>query len=136
MRIVPVVALLAVLACGSDGPSEPTNANTAGTWALQTVNGIPLPYLYVQNGPDKGEVLSDLLILTSAGNFTEKTTIRRTVNGQVTTEPQADVGTYVITGNTVTFFFTIGGGSGVATLNGDSMTIPGDGGIVTRYTRQ
>ena len=136
MRIVPAVALLAALACGSDAPSGPTNANAAGTWALQTVNGIPLPYLYVQNGPDKGEVMADLLILTSAGTFTEKTTLRRTVNGQVTTEPQSDVGTFVISGNTVTFFFTIGGGSGVATLSGDSMTIPGDGGIVTRYAKQ
>jgi hypothetical protein len=62
-RLVPLVLCFA-LACGSDSTTTPTQASLAGTWSLQSINGIALPFVTSQTGTSKTEIMS--YIVTAA----------------------------------------------------------------------
>jgi hypothetical protein len=85
MRILPVILLTVLVACG-DSTTEPTNASVAGMWSLQTINGSPLPFVFSQTATTNSEVSSDVLKVTSDGKFTQTTTTRTTQNGIVSTD--------------------------------------------------
>jgi hypothetical protein len=116
-------ALLALtIACSSDS-TGPTSASVAGTWNLQSVNGAPLPFVVAQTGANKTELTADVLTVTSSGSFTEITTVRTTLNGQVTTQTIPDAGSYVLNGNNVTFQFQSDGSVGSGTVSGSTLTV-------------
>lgn len=129
-RLATVVAALAVTvaaACGSDSPTQPTQASFAGSWSLQTVNGSALPFTAAQNGADKLDILTDVFTASSAGTFDEMATTRTTINGLASIDTLADSGTYVISGGTVTFRFASDSSSLPGTVSGKTMTITQSG---------
>jgi len=133
-RIVPLVLCLA-LACGGDSTtSEPTTASLAGTWSLQTINGIPLPFVIAQTATTKAEVLSDIVTATAAGTYTEVTQTRTTVNGQATTTTDNDAGTYTISGNTVVIRSS-DGSTANGTISGSTFTITTSG-VAFQFKKQ
>ena len=121
-----VVALSASLfvACGSDGgPTAPTQASLAGTWTLQTVNGIVLPFTVRATNP-KAEVLDDRIIILPDGTFTESYNIRVTNGTTVTTQPGNTGGTVLLNGPGVVIRYTDGtSGSGSVSGNNLSFTV-------------
>ena len=120
MRKVFAVALCAaVVACGGDSATA-TSAGIAGTYTLATVNGGPLPFTF-QAAEPKLELLSDQLILTAAGTFTESTVVRVTDEGVVTTRTFPDAGTYIVDAGLASL--TFGDGSiGTYTVGNNRLT--------------
>jgi lipocalin-like protein len=132
-RLIPLVLAIAV-ACGSDSPTQPTNASIAGTWSLTSVNGAGLPFVVSQTAGDKVELVGDVVTATATGTYTERFTFRETLNGVVTTTDQPDNGTYTINGNAITLHSSTNG-SITGALNGNTFTLI-DQGFVFLFTKQ
>lgn len=121
-RLIPLVALAVAVACGSDSTTQPTMASVAGTWALQSVNGAPLPFTVTQSGSDKVELLSDVVTANINGTYTEVAQFRTTLNGQSTTNTETDAGTFVLNGTAVSLSSTQTGNIN-GELSGNRLTL-------------
>ena len=126
MRHFVLFALAVCLGCGSDSSTSPTGSSIAGTWALQTVNGSPLPFTLAQQGTNKTEVLSDIATADSHGAYTDITTIRITINGVASTQSIPDAGTYTLNG-TALVLRSNDGSSLTGSLSGNTFTVSADG---------
>ena len=117
-RLLLACASIALIGCGGSDSTAPV-ASAAGTWNLQTVNGGGLPATLAVNSTtgDKFEVLDDQYVLNSDGTFTEAFTTRETSNGQVTTTPDTDSGTWSQQGTQVNIVFAGGGLTGKISNN-------------------
>lgn len=113
---------LAIAACGGDATS-PGSVSVAGSYALQTVNGSPLPFIVLQIGADKVELLNETVTLSEGGTFTQQGALRVTESGFVSTESYADAGTYVRNGTAVAFEFNSDGSTGTGTISGNTITV-------------
>jgi hypothetical protein len=127
MRKLAILLVLAAMACGGDSTTAPVTANVVGTWNLQTINGLVLPFTTAQSGADKTEITADVLSVSGTGSFTETTTIRTTLNGQVSTQSSADAGQYTINGTAVSFVFNSDGSTGTGTLSGNTLIVADNG---------
>ncbi len=124
LAIVCTAAAVFLAGCGSDDSTSPTQAAVAGTWNLSTVNGASLPFI-IQTTP-KIEVLSDQLVVSANGTFTESTQTRTTNGTAVTLETVPDGGTYSLNGTAATFIFNDGTtGAGTLTATGLIVAFPG-----------
>jgi hypothetical protein len=119
---VLVCLTLFVAACGGDS-TAPGTTTIAGSYALQTINGSPLPYAVVQVGADKVEVLNETVTLSEGGTFTQQGSVRLTENGVVSTQSYSDAGTYTRNGTAISFFFNSDGSSGTGTVSGNTITV-------------
>jgi hypothetical protein len=117
---------LALGACGSDSSTE-ASATIAGTWNLQSVNGSALPFVILQSGANKAEILSDVITISGTGSFTQTTTVRTTVNGAATTQSVADAGTYTLSGSAITLRFNSDNSTGTGSWSGNTITATADG---------
>jgi hypothetical protein len=121
-KLLFVFGLIALAACDSDDSTSSLNANFAGTWNLQTVNGVTVPFVVQATNP-KVELVSEQLTVTSAGTFSIVTNRRNTsTTGAVTNQVQTDAGTYTTSGSTTTFKFNTGNVV-PATLSGNTLTL-------------
>ena len=127
--------LISAAACSGDSTTAPTTVSVAGTWTLQTINGTNLPYVVAQSGSDKLEVVSDVLTAASTGSFTQTTTVRSTLSGQVSTQSIADAGSYTLNGTAVTFRFNSDGSTGTGSIAGNTLTVT-EQGFAFVYRRQ
>ena len=124
MRRLFLLLLPLALACGDDdSTTQPTLAFLAGTWDLQSVNGSPLPYVVLQTSTSKSELMSDVITVTTTGSYTQLTTVRNTLNGQVTTQTGNGAGTFTLNGTALTFQAS-NGTSGTGTVSGTTFTLP------------
>jgi len=98
LLIVSLVAAVFTLACAP--PTSPLGV--VGTYALQSVNGMPLPYLLQDAGATKVHVLDDLIILTSSSSFSEMGHKTLTTGSMVSLQVPIDAGTFERRGNTIT----------------------------------
>ena len=139
-RILAVALLLVSASCSKDSSTNPT-ATLEGTWNLSTINGAALPFLLQELDPQattptpRVELLSDQIIATSVGTFTETAIARVTDATGAFTVPFTDKGTWVLSGTTITFRFDSDGSSGTGLLNGNSFTI-GETGFASVYVKQ
>ena len=133
-RLLSLTLALAIVACGSDSSSGPTNASVAGTWSLQTVNGSPLPFT-LATSPAKLELLSYVVNVTSTGTWTSAQSIRTTFNGQATTASTTDAGTYTLSGNAVAISSTSSSTVLAGTVNGNTLTLASSG-LTFVFTKQ
>jgi hypothetical protein len=99
--LVSVVAGVALLAaCGdSTGPG----GRAAGTYHLETINGLPLPVVVVELGTYRAEVVEGGFVLRANNSFSGSLTIREIDAGEVTVTTLTCSGTYAASGNTITF---------------------------------
>ena len=132
---IALASMLFAIACGSDSTTGPTAVSLAGTWNLQSVNGSSLPFVIAQTGANKAELVSDVVTVVPTGSFTEITTVRNTINGQVTTSSVGDAGSYVLNGTAVTFQFNSDGSVGTGSISGNTLTVATNG-FSYIYTKQ
>ncbi len=136
-RVFTLLALAAstfAWACGSGATTEPVVTSVAGAWALTSVNGKALPYVYAQSDP-KLEMISKQYVITSTGTFTTSFTVRGTeLDGTVNTTAASDAGTYALANNTVTFVYRSDGSVVTARVTATTMTI--DGSVTQLFTKQ
>lgn len=103
----------AAAACGErvDAPTGPSSpASFAGTYALQTVNGAPLPYTLLDLGLFRLVIISDVLTFRNDGVVTETNTSDTFQQGIGTSRrTQTGVGSFTVRGNTVTVTWPVSG---------------------------
>jgi hypothetical protein len=116
-------ALLAItlLACGGDDPSAPPESPyhlAAGSYALVSLDGDPLPATIFQEGTLRVDITAATLVLRSDRTFTE-TLDALNIDG-TTQEPERQVhdGTYTITNATAAFVVPAVGGFPAFTFSG------------------
>lgn len=122
-----VLFALVLTACGDDDSTGPGSANISGTYTLRTINGSNLPFTVFQVGADKVEVLSGNVTLTNGGAYTTLSTVRTTLNGVVTTEPEADAGTYTRNGTAMTLRSNDDGTTVSGTVSNGVLTVVFEG---------
>lgn len=92
-----LLAAALTLACG-----EPTSPlDLVGTYTLQSVNSMPLPFTLQQTGATKVEVLDDVLFLSSSSSYSAVGHKRYTTNGIVGLAAPVDAGTFSRRGNVI-----------------------------------
>src|SRR5689334_6232684 len=101
-RFAALLVLATVLGCGGDSSTSPTDNVVPGTYNLKTVNRIPLPFTVLQSDSLKFEILNDAFTLKEDKTWVESGLTRTTYAGQVSTDPIADSGTYVLSGTKIT----------------------------------
>ena len=93
-RLLSALALslaLPLAACDSTSPDEGID----GEYVLQSINGGTLPWLVVEVGADKLEVVSGSILLRKDGSFLDRTTFRVTQNGTTRNEDDIYEGTFL-----------------------------------------
>lgn len=107
MRLLARMAAAALVAvsagCGGDGDGITEVASVAGTYTLQSVNGAPLPFTFVDEGGYKLEVTGASYTLSNAGTFTNTASYRETEGGVVSTSAETYTGSYSVSAGTITF---------------------------------
>lgn len=134
-RLVPTVIALATvfsLGCSDDG-TRPTPASFAGTWNLQTVNGLPMPFVLQPANP-KVEIVSDQIVVLNNGTFTESFVVQRTTGTQVVIDRGTDSGTYSLNGSSVSLVYA-NGSTGNGATSANNLTLAGQG-FAQVYMRQ
>ena len=131
-RIIAVGTMMLMAACG-DSSTGITAASVAGTYNLSTVNGGGLPAVVATN--PKLEVLGDVLVLSAAGSFTDKTIYRITQGTSVTTDSSSDAGAFVVSGTSVALHFSSDGTTSTGTISGTSLLVT-QGGFSNVYVKQ
>ena len=130
--MLPLLTLLALLACGGDDPTGP-GASIAGAYSLTTVNGAPLPFVVQQAGTYKYEITADTYTLAAGGTYTEVYTNRTTSNGAVTTSTKTDAGVWSTNGPSMTLTSpALGAVSGTVSGNTLSLTLQGNTMVFTK----
>jgi hypothetical protein len=97
-RLFGILALslaLPLVACGGDSTAPEETIH--GTYTLQSINGMPLPWLLGQASADRIDVMSGSIILLENGTFTDLTTFRITESGVVRMEDDVYTGTFLKT---------------------------------------
>jgi hypothetical protein len=116
-RLITMAAICAVTAC-SDAAGPRTHV---GSYALISVNGNGLPVTVARYGNDAVEITAGMITLNPDLTFSDRTTVRVTNAGQVTTEDEVYTGTYEVTGGAVRLTASTGEQYGVA-LSGSTLT--------------
>jgi hypothetical protein len=128
-------AVALVVACGgSDDPSSPGDS-AVGTYTLRTIGGNALPVVIgTQNGVTVS-VTAGTMVLRADRTFAVASTARGVGAGTDNTQTFTSVGTYTVSGGTLTL--TLGGsesGRVTGSHSGDTVTLSQDG-IVSVYAR-
>jgi len=120
LSIVCTAATVLLAACDSDDSTGPTENAVSGTWNLTTVNGAPLPFV-IQSTP-KIELVSEQLVVSANGTFTQASLVRTTSGTTVSNQTNSSAGTYTLSGTTASFIFN-DGTTGAGTVSGTSLTV-------------
>jgi len=115
-RIAMLLVPILVGACLSTDDAlslDPTDANVAGSFALSTINGGPLPVIATVTATQEFDLASDTVALTSTGTWTEISvyTVTLLADGTKSTTVTNIGGTYTIAQQQINFVQTSGGGS-------------------------
>lgn len=93
---------LALFGCGSDGVVNPL-AEVTGEYALETVNGVGIPFLKSQTASERVEVVSGSLMLRPDRTFSGEIVEQWTTGGNVDLFPETSTGVFSVSGNQLTF---------------------------------
>ena len=129
-----IVVCGALIACGDDATS-PDQTTLTGTYTLVSVENESLPYVILELGDLKSELLSGSATFNANGTFTATLTLRETDGGSSTTTTESASGTYVRAGNSVTLTIPNDEDSPYqATLSSNALTFDFDG-LTFRFQR-
>jgi hypothetical protein len=101
-KLASLALFLFVGACGDNLPVAPLS-DAAGTYTLRSVDGSPLPFVYLAAAGYKDEIMSGTVTLSADGRFRDETLYRRTRDGVVSLSTVALEGTWSLRGDFVTF---------------------------------
>jgi hypothetical protein len=104
-RVALVMALSAAFpGCGGDSATSPdAGSSFAGTYRLQSINGLPLPFVNFDQGGSKDEITSETITLSASGSWTHSYSERITTNGQVILQNGQTAGSFTTAGASLSF---------------------------------
>ena len=132
-RFLVLLVVAAAVSCGGDS-STSVDVPVIGTYTLRSVNRTPLPFVVAQNDSVKFEIVSDAFTLADDRSWTEAGTSRTTANGQVSTDPIARSGTYVLGGGARITLISSNGDSTDGTIGGGTLTLANEA-VVAVYQK-
>ena len=117
LRFVNALLAAAILAGCSDssGPEGPT---IAGTYALASIDGAPVPVVTTDNPGFRAEVLGSTLVIRGDGTWTETRQGRVTLSGSASTVDAVSSGTFTASGSQLVLTIPPAGGAGAVTIQG------------------
>jgi hypothetical protein len=135
--MVSLIAYSVFAGCSEGkGPTDPA-AGVSGSWRLQTVNGVSLPFTMSGNGAVKTELTGEVITLIAPSGVNCVTTFRVTDGAKISTESVPDAGSYTIDGSTVRIKWTSDGSVTTVTVAGDTMTdADSEDGLTFVYRRE
>jgi hypothetical protein len=122
-RVLTCFSLFVAASCGGSDSTSPGTAGITGSYALQTVNGAPLPFTVLQIGSDRIEVLNETVTLSDNGTFTQQGSLRITENGAVSTDSYTEAGSYTRNGTALNLVFGSDGTTGTGTISENTITV-------------
>ena len=132
--LAAVVPLSIFGACGDDEGTGPGESSIVGSYTLQTVNGNTLPWRYLVLGNDWAEITGGSGTINANGSYSLTANFRTMESGQTDTFSETSTGTYVRSGNAITFTASDGTrASGV--ISGTQITVTDEDGIVYVFRR-
>lgn len=134
LLVAGTVTLLS--ACGSDA-TQPSRT-VEGTFSLTTVNGEALPFTLVEDDPDnRVDLVSGVIVTTVDRTFTDVMNFLIVEDGAEATDTEQLNGTYILSGNTISFTVSGGVGGYTGQLNEAAGTITQNiSGLTLVYTSQ
>jgi hypothetical protein len=93
---------LLILGCSSDNSVSADIDAAVGVYALQTIDGSPLPYNAGNQGGVDVVIVSDKYTLTSGRTYTRDGTLRLTEFGITATQSVTESGSWSLSGGTLT----------------------------------
>ena len=112
-------------ACGrGDGAAtSPSEAPTfQGAYVLQTVNAAPLPYVLIEVGDLKSEIVGDQVTFENNGTFKRVIRVRNSQNGVTTIDVQPGSGSYSVSGKSMTLRFNSDGSTATVALGNGTLS--------------
>ena len=112
MRLLAVASLaslamvLSLGACAETPTSAPLLAEASGTYALKTVDGSALPFVYLEVPGWRDEIVSGSVELRADGRFRDESLYRRTREGVSTMETVTLTGIWSPRGDLIRFLPT------------------------------
>jgi hypothetical protein len=105
MRRSTLAVLLVLAGCGGSADAPTAPRGVAGSYALATYKGSPLPVVVLSEPANnlQIEILSGTFDLNGNGKYVSVTGLRTTDKGVVTTSSFSCSGTYLASGNNVVF---------------------------------
>ena len=119
--LVSATTLALLSGCGSDRAITPS-AGPEGEYALETVNGMTIPFLKEESASKRVEVVSGSLTLRSNHTYSGGIVERWTIGGNVELFPETSAGTFSVSGNRLTFTESGGGAVYHGTINGNRIS--------------
>jgi hypothetical protein len=120
-----LMLVLLMVGCGDDDPAGPSAETVAGTYILQTVNGVALPFVFVDQPGLRVEVISDQYVLNPDRTYTTTITFRETQDTTVTTSTDTYAGGWQVSGATVSLTSVEFGPETAAFTSGNTLTFSG-----------
>ena len=118
LRIFALALMLPLAGCSDSTSPEP---GIEGVYTLRTINGGTLPWLAVNSGGTRVDVISGSITLLTDGTFTDKTTFKVVEQGVERLEDDVYTGTFVKTGIGATLN-PVGFQPYIVSISGASMT--------------
>ena len=122
IRLGVGVLVAASLACGGDSTAPET---IEGVYVLQTLDGRPLPVVFLQDETGKYEITAGSITLKAANAFTMQIAARQTSGTQTFTSTGSIDGTWTRSGDSVTLT-TDEGESIEGVLSGRTLKLVGE----------
>ena len=98
------VVVLGGFACGKKkGVVDPGPSLPVGSYTLKSLNGLSIPVTILLQPGYKLELTGAVLTIEAGSKFINASTYRKTLNGGVTTPDEKCVGSYTLSGTSISF---------------------------------
>jgi hypothetical protein len=133
--VLACLALVGAIAC-HDSSTNPGTADISGTYTLQSIGGVPMPFTAHPDANTAITFSSDVLTVGTDGTWSETQTIQAVANGQTTSDTSTGGGTWTRAGTTVNFSSEIDGSLVYVGRYGDNtLTLDAGDGLALVFRR-
>lgn len=119
--LVSATTLALLGGCGSDRAVTPP-AGLEGEYALETVNGMTLPFLKGESASERVEVVAGSLTLRSDRTYSGNIVEQWTIGSNTEFFPETSAGTFSVSGNRLTFTESGSGAVYYGTIDGNRIS--------------
>jgi hypothetical protein len=126
--ILPLFAVLAIVACSSDNSVklDPTDADVTGTFNLTLAAGQTLPYDAFSTATELFDIATDKIVISADHSWVDTTgyVVFELADGSQSTQTSVSGGTYQVTNSQINFVTTMNGTAAFAgSVSGNTLSV-------------